>query len=147
MLSHHVPFRNLVAFSSLKLHTVCALSSYLKRVENSLEPAIGWEGCTPDFLKRKHRCLFNGNSKFLIPLRTNDNLTPSKTANSSFHYSCQAIYTSCGLPSNFRNSYKACNFCPDDWNWPFKSCWAHSQNKVQVGMLPLPLHTETSAAC
>lgn len=85
-LSHHVPFRNPVAlFQFETTHVVCALSSCLKGIENSLEPAIGWEGCTPDFLKRKHRCLFNGNSKSLIPLRTNDNLAPSKTANSSFH--------------------------------------------------------------
>lgn len=85
MLSHHVPFRNLVTlFQFETTHNVFALSSCLKGMENSPEPAIDWEGFFKeegeDFLKRKHRCLFNGNNNSLIPLRTNDNPMPSKTA-------------------------------------------------------------------
>jgi len=54
------------------IHIVCALSSCLKGMENSPEPAIDWEGFFKeegeDFLKRKHRCLFNGNNNSLILL-------------------------------------------------------------------------------
>lgn len=54
------------------IHIVYALSSCLKGMENSPEPAIDWEGFFKeegeDFLKRKHRCLFNGNNNSLILL-------------------------------------------------------------------------------